>query len=314
VRYVSSRRPILVVAVALGALLPAAAAQATFHLEKVNEVLLAGSGGDAGVQFVELLDKGGTEEAFTPVFAPYKLVVYDGAGKQLAEQTLDPNGLRAAASAGTEYLLSTAAADSAFGVKGDEKLTVTLPADAGQVCFQGSPGNVSCMSYGSITKPAALSSQGTGAVHGPVPAAGLSDQRQSDDTVKATTPTPKAANRADVAGASGGTSTPFAGMTLGSHSATVGSSGTFAISISCPKAAKASCSGSIAISVKGQTWARRHVAVPAGRRQSVKLRLSAEHRAALRSARRVRTAVRIVASDGSGARKTTHGRLTLRPA
>jgi hypothetical protein len=90
-----------------GLALPVASAEATFHLEKVNEVMLASAGGDASVQLVELLDKGGSEEQFTPVFAPYKLVVYDGAGKQLGEQTLDPTGLRGAAASGAEYLIST---------------------------------------------------------------------------------------------------------------------------------------------------------------------------------------------------------------
>src|SRR5712671_1615038 len=106
----------------LGAL--AAPALATFHLNKVNEVMLASSSGDSGVQFVELLDRGGVEEQFTPVFAPYKLVLYNGAGNKLAEQTLDPTGLRGSAAAGREYLISTQAADSAFGVTGDERLVV----------------------------------------------------------------------------------------------------------------------------------------------------------------------------------------------
>src|SRR5207249_8726611 len=101
-------------ALVLSLALPASA-HATFHLEKVNEVMLASGTGDAGIQFVELLDTGGTEEAFTPVFAPYKLVIYDGAGNKLGEHMLDPNGLRAAAGDGSPYLISTAAADMAFG-------------------------------------------------------------------------------------------------------------------------------------------------------------------------------------------------------
>ena len=72
---------------------------ATFHLNMVNEVMLASSTGDSNVRFVEFLDHGGSEEAFTPVFAPYKLVIYDGAATKLGEQMLDPAGLRSAAAA-----------------------------------------------------------------------------------------------------------------------------------------------------------------------------------------------------------------------
>ena len=65
------RKGTAVLTLALGGLaMLAAPAQATFHLNKVNEVMLASSAGDASVQFVELLDRGGSEEAFTPVFAP----------------------------------------------------------------------------------------------------------------------------------------------------------------------------------------------------------------------------------------------------
>src|SRR5204862_305315 len=112
---------------------------ATFHLNMVNEVMLASSSGDTGVQFVEFLDNGGTEESFTPVFAPYKLVIYDAGGNMLGQQTLNPTGLRSAAASDREYLVSTAATDSAFGVTGDELLTVKLPTDAGQACFEANP-------------------------------------------------------------------------------------------------------------------------------------------------------------------------------
>src|SRR4051794_30606460 len=134
------RRIAVVVALTLaGFALAAEPALATFHLEKVNEVMLASGSGDASVQFVELVDNGGTEEEFTPVFAPYKLVVYDAAANKLGEHTLDPAGLRAAAASGREYLISTAAADAAFGVKGDEGLDVALPSGAGQACFEANP-------------------------------------------------------------------------------------------------------------------------------------------------------------------------------
>src|SRR3954467_13883564 len=130
------RTGVLAALTVVGVAVLAAPAQATFHLEKVNEVMLASKTGDAGVQFVELLDRGGSEEAFTPVFAPYKLVIYDAAGNKLGEHGLNPDGLRPAAASGREYLISTAAADAALGVSGDERLDVSLPRSAGQACFE----------------------------------------------------------------------------------------------------------------------------------------------------------------------------------
>ena len=80
----------------------------------------------------------------------------------MAEHTLDPNGLRAAAASGQEYLVSTAAADMTFGVTGDERLDVSLPQGAGQACLEANPNPpaFSCMTWGTITKPSG--SQGPG--------------------------------------------------------------------------------------------------------------------------------------------------------
>jgi hypothetical protein len=189
--------------VPLGLGLAAASARATFHLEMVNEVMLASGTGDSSVQFVELLDNGGLEEIFTPLFAPYKLVIYDAAGNMLGQQTLDPNGLRTAADADKEYLISTPAADSAFAVRGNAQLTVPLPATAGQACYQAMtppPVAYSCLTWGQISKPIATNVGGTGVASGAVPANGLSDQRQSDKSVIVATPTPGAANSTTPAG------------------------------------------------------------------------------------------------------------------
>ena len=131
------RRIAIVVGSLLGSmLLLAGPAQATYHLNKVNEVMLASGSGDGSVQFVEFVDHGGATELFTPLFAPYRLVIYDAGADVLGTQTLDPNKLRAAALAGREYLVSSAAADAAFHVAGDERLTVTLP-DAQGADFLG---------------------------------------------------------------------------------------------------------------------------------------------------------------------------------
>src|SRR3954453_8426298 len=224
----------------------AAPAFATFHLEMANEVMLASSGGDASVQFVEMLDHGGSEEAFTPVFAPYKLVIYDAAGNKLGEHGLNPDALRAAAS-GREYLISTAAADAAFGVSGDERLDVSLPRSAGQACFEANPNPpaFSCLTWGAITKPVATNSMGTGSASGPVPPNGASDQRQADDSVVAATPTPRAPNRSTAPG-SPAIATPFAGIGVVSRTAKV-KRGRVAVRLRCPVGTNGSCRGTVTL-------------------------------------------------------------------
>src|SRR3954451_10577491 len=221
----------------------AAPAHATFHLEKINEVMLASSTGDAGVQFVELLDRGGSEEAFTPVFAPYRLVIYDAAGNKLGEHGLNPDGLRPAAASGSEYLISTAAADAALGVSGDERLDVPLPRSAGQACFEANPNPpaFSCLTWGAITKPVATNSMGSGSVSGPVPPNGASDQRQGDDSVVAAVPTPKAPNRSTAPGKPA-IATPFAGISVVSRTAKL-NRGRVAIRLRCPGGTNGSCRG-----------------------------------------------------------------------
>src|SRR5438105_4292198 len=262
-------------------------AYATFHLEKVNEVMLASQTGDASVQFVELLDKGGTEEQFTPVFAPYKLVIYDGAGTKLGEHMLDPNGLRAAAS-GTPYLVSTAAADAAFGVKGDERLDVALPAAAGQACFEANPNPpaFSCITWGPITKPVPTNSNGTGSAHGPLPPPGQSDQRQADDSVVAAPPTPKAANR----GAAGTSPAPaaFAGVGFPSRTARVDRRGRALVRVSCPSGAKASCRGRLTLSDSKGAVGAASFSIAAGTTRTVAVKLSKRARAQVARAGRMR--------------------------
>ena len=78
------RRVGISVAVAFAALvaLPAVA-QATFHEQNVNEVMLASATGDTNVRFVELYDAGGAEESFPVSFGPYGLAIYDAAGSAL---------------------------------------------------------------------------------------------------------------------------------------------------------------------------------------------------------------------------------------
>jgi hypothetical protein len=300
---------------ALGALAALAVpAQATFHLNMVNEVMLASSSGDATVQFVELLDRGGSEEAFTPVFAPYKLVIYDAAANKLGEHSLSANGLRAAASAGREYLISTSQADTALGVVGDEGLDVSLPRSAGQACFEAnpSPPAFSCLTWGAISKPVPTNSMGTGSANGPVPPNGASDQRQGDDSVVAATPTPKARNHAASPGTPG-LATPFAGLTIASRTAKVSRSGRVAIRLRCPAGTNGSCKGRLALrALRGRaSFGRASFNIAASKSAAVRVKLSRSARRLLRRHRRLRVRARVAARDAAGTSRTSTRRLTL---
>jgi len=224
-----------------------APAEATYHLNMVNEVMLASGGGDSGVQFVEFLDHGGSEELFTPLFAPYKLVVYDAAGNVVAAQTLDANGLRAAAMAGRDYLVSTSAADTAFHVAGDERLTTSLPLSAGQACFEGTPPPpaVSCLTWGKITKPVPINTFGTGSANGPVPPNGESDQRQGDNSIVAACPTPKVPNTSKPCAT--GPPQPFSAMRFAARKVRIDRRGRALVRLRCPTGTDGGCQGTVTL-------------------------------------------------------------------
>jgi len=112
-------------ATALLALALAAPAHASYHLNKVNEVGLS----VGGAQFVETLDPG---EPFPIVAAPFKLVVYNAAGTQTGEQTVDGSVF---ANKTTPVLFATQ--PTVGGQARDAELTAgPLPAE-GTVCFFG---------------------------------------------------------------------------------------------------------------------------------------------------------------------------------
>lgn len=303
----------------------AAPAQATFHLNRINEVMLAASGGDASVQFVELLDHGGTEEAFTPAFAPYKLVVYDAAANKLGEHTLSPDGLRAAAAADTEYLISTAAADAALGVTGNESLDVTLPAGAGQACFEANPNPpaFSCLTWGKITKPVPTNSMGTGSASGPTPPDGESDQRQTDGSVVAATPTPKARNHAT----GPGTTTPpgqtppgqmppapkFAGVRVRARTLAV-RTGRVTVPVRCPTGS-GGCSGRITlVTAHGQRLGRVSFRLAAGAAVEAHVKLTRAGKQTFAGKQRLSARAVVAARNGTGQRKTTSRAVVLRRA
>jgi hypothetical protein len=295
----------------------AAPALATFHLAKVNEVMLGSSSGDSGVQFVELLDRGGGEEQFTPVFAPYKLVVYDGAGNKLAEQVLSPAGLRGAAASSREYLISTPAADAAFGVTGDERLGETLPMGAGQACFEAnspSPTAFNCLTWGAVTRPVPTNSQGTGSANGPVPPNGESDQRQADDSIVAASPTPRAPNTSKAPAGSGAAVPPaFAGIGFSARTAKVDRSGRALVRLRCPAGTNGSCRGRLTLTAtRGRvTFGRANFTIASSKRATVKVKLS---RAALRRLRRAGSLpvrARAQTRDAAATSRSTSSRLTL---
>jgi MYXO-CTERM domain-containing protein len=169
-------------------LLASSPALANEHQIRVSEVLLS-SGGDDAVQFVELLD-------FYAENFPnsYYLGVYDAGGASLGTVALpDPDPLTPG-----QILISTAAADDAFGTTGAAELTVPLPA-AGHACFEVLPSTkISCLSWGCVDADVS----GTGrfpSAEAAAPPDGMSAQLQGNGTTVAANfelaaPTPGEAN------------------------------------------------------------------------------------------------------------------------
>jgi len=253
----------------------AAPASATFHLNKVNEVMLASSSGGASVQFVEFLDKGGSAEIFPPTMGPFKLVVYDAAGNKLGEHVLSGPALSSARAAGRPYLVSTVAADIAFDVTGDERLDVTLPQGAGQVCFVATAQSeaYSCLTWGRLTKAIPTNqNSGTGSANGAAPLPGQSAQRQPDDTIQSAPPTPKAANRAGTAAPS--PTRRFAGMRVAASRVKVDRTGRARVPLRCPAGTNGPCKGRLTLRDRGTTIGRASFTLRRGRTRTVKVKLS----------------------------------------
>jgi hypothetical protein len=179
---------------ALILLLGVVPAQASFHLMRVNEVMLS-TGGDSSAQFVELIDP--SDEPFPSSTGPYKIVVYDAAGAKLGAHTISTTLLQGRDNT-QPLLISTAAADAALGVTGDERLDVALPA-TGQLCYTAgsSESAIDCIAWGCITTPA-----DSGLTRVPAPADGQSVQLQSasGSAFQLAQPTPKAQNAAGSTG------------------------------------------------------------------------------------------------------------------
>jgi plastocyanin len=301
-------------AVGAGALGLSAPANATFHVQKVDEVLLAGPTGNSA-QYVELFDQGGSSETFPPFAEPYGLAIFDAAGHPVGSQALDASKMNSARAAGRPYLVSTPAADASFTVSGDQPLTVPLPASAGQACYTATTGNTpySCLTWGCISH-AVDASAGTGSVSGATPAAGESAQRQPDgsaqpDSVQLAAPTPKAVNSAgrSAAACPSAKPPPFAGIRLMTRRAVVPASRRIRLRFSCSHTAVRVCGGKVTISIGHHRIASAGLKDwKSGASTVVKLRIArlSDHRT-----RNVR--VRMKAHDGAGRTKTTHDKLRL---
>ncbi|MGK2936330.1 MAG: hypothetical protein ACSLFR_00780 [Solirubrobacteraceae bacterium] len=152
---------------------------------KINEV------GLGAAQFVEILGPIGD-----PAQAPFKLVVFDGFGNRRLIYLLDAAQLQSHNSS-LPYLISSPAANAAYGVTGHETEPLSMPA-VGQACLtQGAAEDkVNCVSWGCVAAPVSPSSARI-----PVPGAGQTAQRQglASTTFHLANPTPKTANVAGAA-------------------------------------------------------------------------------------------------------------------
>ena len=307
----------LVAAIAL----PVGVAQATFHLQMANEVMLASAAGDTGVRFVELYDAGGAEESFPPTFGPYGLAIYDATGHKLGSQGLSAGGMQNAALAPRPYLISTAAADLAFGVTGDEPLTVSLPKTAGQACYTAMGGTpYSCITWGCITS--FVSTSGTGSFHGAVPANGMSAQRLNDNSVQIATPTPKDANHAGAKSPACATASQFTGVRIPTQTVTV-KKGKAPVLVKCPAKAKGHCKGTLVLKTahkvmtasgkkKIVTLGSASFTIAAGKSAKVAVPLTKAGKNLVANHKSVSAIATATAHDGSGKTKKTSGNVTLK--
>jgi hypothetical protein len=150
--------------------------------------------------------------------------------------------------------------------------------------------------------------QGTGTVKGPVPANGKSDQRLSDNSVVAATPTPKAANKADVTGK------PFAGVSFpGKHKVKVDSKRRARIKLACPKGT-GGCTGRLKLrSVSGtpKSLGSGKFTIGGGHAKRVVVKLSPAAMKRLKSAGHLKVKAVASARDAAGHPHQTKATLKL---
>jgi hypothetical protein len=286
---------------AVVALIAAPSAMATFHQNRVTEVLTS-NGGSGAQQFVELQDPG---EPFPATSGPYWLVVYSPAGAPLASEQLSNTTLASAAAQGP-MLISTAAYDAAAGKIGTFALTVSLPGAAGQACFAhgASKEVVHCMSWGTIEAqaPNPLAPPTAGAA----PSDGMSLQTQCDGSAAVAAPTPGAANAAVATcgkpasppptppggppgggkGGEGPKAPPAGGAkqpaaTIQGRRARVSSAGIVHFTVVCPGQASSACAGTLTLRDGSRRVGSKPFSVAAGGSRPVALKLKRAERTKL---------------------------------
>lgn len=319
-------RRIVVLAGLVVALAAPAPALAADHLMTVNEVMLS-QGGNAGAQFVELID--GADEPFPS--PPYKLVVFDGSGQKIGDQTLPiPDTFDYT----QPFLVASNAAN--LGAGREAELTVALPVAAGQVCFtQGAAETrrIHCVGWCATTPVTAATF-----LAGTAPADGESLQRIGTGLAVGP-PTPDASNAAGGTGScptgggggpgGPGPGGPGPGGGIETPGDTRAPSAQLAarrrqdvdrvsIALTFDEAATVTVGGTLSVPGAARTFrftaVRREVV--AGQRISVRLRLGrrplAAAKRALAARRRVSATVIVKASDAAGNRRSESRRIRLR--
>lgn len=294
---------------------------------RINEVGL----GDA--PFVELLDP--ADETFPSDQGPYKVVVFDAAGARTGAHTISSSLLQGRDNT-KPLLLSSAGANSAYGVTGDETLSTGLP-NPGQACFTKGAGEtkVNCVSWGCVVTAVSASSTRI-----PAPGAGSSAQRQGigSSTFQLAVPTPKATNvagtTASPCGPAGGGSTPPGGSggppagpagPAGAGGATVKGpavtvkggpaltvrAGVVSLKLGCAPGG-ATCTGRATLTAGGSgggkatkttTLGSTAVKIAAGRTATVRIKLTAAGKRLLRKSRRLKARLTVTAGGAALVRR-----------
>ena len=285
-------------------------AGASDHLMRINEILPSGPG---GAQFVEMRDT--SPEPFP--LPPYKLIVYSSSGEVVGRVPL-PEGELAAAGT-SPYLV----ANGAQGGTPDEPLSVTLPATSGQVCYTRLPAEVKihCVSYG-CPSPTPFDSEG-GSRQALSFGSGQSLQRQESGAFGPGVPTPDAANSSlpvvpcgiPVPGLGGGPDNTRPIAKLGGKRRQRLSKLTVTVTVN--EDGSVVTRGYVKVGRRKLAFRKVKRTVRAGRKISVRLKLSRRARAtvrvALRHGRRATALVKVRATDGSGNASGEKRTIRVRP-
>jgi MYXO-CTERM domain-containing protein len=114
---------------------------------RVNEVVPVDDG-DADFRFIELYAPP-SDVADNCLFPTSRIEVFDAAGGLVG--AVSPTTSTRCFAGNTYFLFATAEAATHWGVARDATLTVTIPGDAGQVCFASSATRYDCTRWGTIS-------------------------------------------------------------------------------------------------------------------------------------------------------------------